>query len=470
MFDLNTFVVVVTVAGFGVFLRLSVAWKVLAAFFVMSQCFDLLPQIVFGILVWDVGAIMLLIAAAQLVFAKPSEPKVRAVSATVVWGFFIWLLICLVYSLVVYGYPTMNTLKSSRQMILGYLSIFIFLRFFRVDKDALSKLLKWLYIVTYVLLIVVIVQRVINIQLLHGLSGDYNGTVRYIPTFLPISLFYLWVIFSKYLQGEGFKIHEWAYGGMVLIVVALTYTRGIYLAVLIALTIMFLLLQLHQRLKLTSLIFFFVIASLGVAVLIAAGGGERILTRAMSGFNIVLDSHDSGSKGDADTFTGRLLLVKERIALVSEHNPIVGFGFLHEGDVPDDLRKKIKIGGAISTADMLQKYAQGYHYVWALYSADIGWGNIVVNTGLVGLFLFLLFVATFLLSYKKLKNVLPPFSHYRLAFYLQTLVLLLTMFTGSMFTTNVQIPAFMIAGYLYCSAKRRDEANQPPESELTKGE
>jgi len=469
VFDLNIYIMAAALAGIFVFLRLAVAWKVLAAFIVMTQCFDLLPQIVYGRLVWDAGAIMLLVAAAQLMFMRPKEPKIRALSARVLWVFIIWMGICLVYSLMVYGYPTMNTLKSSRQMILGYLSIFIFLRLFRVDKQALSTLLKWLYVITYVLLIVVLVQHVIHIQLLQGLSSDYDGTVRYLPIFLPVSLFYLWTMLSRFFQGIGLKLHEWVYVGMVVIVVALTYTRGIYLAVLMALSIMFFLLQVRQRLKLASVVFFFVLASFGIAVLIAAGGGDRILGRAMSGFDIVLDSHESGSNGNVDTFTGRLLLVKERIALVSEQNPFVGFGFLHEEDVPESLRNKIKFGGAINTPEMQKKYAEGYHYVWALYSADIGWGNIVVNTGFVGLFLFLLFAVTFLFSYKQSKMDRPPLSHYRLAFFLQTIVLLITMFNGSTFTTNVQIPALMIAGYLYTTAKLRLEARQLADANFSKG-
>lgn len=469
MFDLNIFVVVTALAALGVFLSLGVEWKVLLAFIVMSRSFDLLPEIVFGIAMWDVGAIMLLIAAVQLMLVKPSEPKVRAISVTVLWVFIIWMIICLVYSLMVYGYPIMNTLKSSRQMILGYVSIFIFLRLFRIDKKALLLLLKRLYFITYILLIVTIIQHLINIQILSGLSGDFNGAIRYLPIFLSTSLFFMWTIFSKYFHGEGLKFHEWVYGGLVVSVTALTYTRGIYLAVLISLVTMIFLLLLHGRIKLTSVVLFFVIASLGSVLVIAGGWADRILGRAMSGFDIVLNGDDAGSKGSSNTFTGRLLLVKERIALVSEHNPVVGFGFLHEGDVPESLRKKIKIGGAISTEDMLKKYAQGYHYVWALYSADIGWGNIAVNTGFVGLFLFLLFVATFLLSYKKSKMDSPPLSHYRIAFFLQTLVLLLTMFNGSTFTTNVQIPAFMVAGYLYCSAKRRNESDQSTDSGLSKG-
>jgi hypothetical protein len=63
----------------------------------------------------------------------------------------------------------------------------------------------------------------------------------------------------------------------------------------------------------------------------------------------------------------------------------------------------------------------------------------------------------------------PPLSHYRLAFFLQTLVLLITMFNGSTFTTNVQIPALMIAGYLYTTAKLRLEARQFADANLSKG-
>ena len=393
MFDLNAFVVVAALAGLLVFLRLSVVWKVLVAFILMTQSFDMIPTTVLGIAVWDVGAIMLFVAAVPLMFAQPKEAKVRAISIRVLWAFIFWMVICLGYSLMVYGYPVMNTLKWSRHIIFGYLSIFIFLRLFRTDKNALLLLLKRLYIITYILLIVVIIQYVINIPILLGLLSDFNGAMRYLPIFLPISLLFLWVSFSKYLQGEGLKLHEWVYGGLVVTVTALTYTRGIYIAALISLLSMVFLLLLHGRLKLTSVVFFFVIASLGLTVTIAGGWADRVLGRAMSGFGLVLDDNAKRSKDDVDTFNGRLMLVKERIALVSEKNPIVGFGFLHEEDVPQSLRSKIKIGGVIATPEMLAKYSQGSQYILGLYSADIAWGNIVVNTGFVGLFLFLLFVA-----------------------------------------------------------------------------
>lgn len=463
---MNVYVAAATLAGIFVFLRLGITWKVLAAFIVMSQGFDLLPPIVYGKLVWDAGAIMLLVAAAQLMFAKPKEPIINSASVTLLRIFVIWLIFSLVYSLVVYHYPAMNTLKTARQMIIGYLSVFIFLRLFRVDKNALPVFMKWLYILTYGLLIVTIIQYFIGHPLLQGLAIEYAGAIRYLPVFLPISLFYLWVILSKYFQGASIKLHEGLYGAMVLVVVATTYTRGIYIAVLVSFLALLLLLRFRGRLNATSVTLFVLLMSVGLAVMVAGGWGERAFGRAASGFNIILDQQEASSQGDVDTFSGRLQLVKERIGLVYGQNPVVGFGFLHEGNVPDSLRNSFKNGSVIYTPEMVKKYRYGHPYVLALYSADIGWANIVVNTGFVGFFLFILFVAAYLLGFKKLKNDGSLFPHYRVAFFVQTITLLILMFNGNTFTTNVQIPALMIAGYLYCSAKRRIEVTQLAQQDI----
>ena len=468
MFDFNIYVTVAALAGLLVFLRLAIAWKVLAAFIVMSQGFDLPPPIVYGILIWDIGAIMLFIAAAQLMFFRPKEPGIRSIPVTVLWIFIAWLVFCLAYSLLIYGYPTMNTLKSSRQMILGYLSIFVFLRLFRVDKNALSVFIKWLYILTYALLIVAIIQFFVGTQILQGLVIEYRGAIRYLPVFLPISLFYLWAMLSKYFQGGRMKIHELIYGVLVLVVVAITYTRGIYFAVLASFFVLLFLLQLRGQLRVMSTAIFLALVLVSGTVVIAGGWADRVMERAVSALEVVWGGRGSSSATDVDTFSGRRLLVKERTALVSEHNPIVGYGFLHESDVPESLRQRFRYGSVIYSPDMKEKYRFGYPYVLALYSADIGWANVMINTGFVGSALFLLFVGVFLLSYSRSYKINSTLSHYRTAFFVQTVTLLLLMFNGNTFTSNVQIPAFMIAGYLYCSASRRIEVDQPVDSNLLK--
>lgn len=453
MRDFNIYVTLAALAGILVFFLLPVAWKALIAFIVMSQGFDLLPQIVYGYLVWDVGAIMFLAAAIQLAFLRVKEPQVRTFSVTILQIFILWLVFSLVYSLWVYGYPPMNTMKTSRHMIVGYLSVFIFLRLFQTDKKALPVFIKWAYVFTYILMILAVIQFTLGIRIFYGLVTEYKGAVRYLPAFLPICLFYLWAILSKWFRGAGIKRHEFVYGVLVFLLVATTYTRGIYVAVLISLVAMLFILQLRGRLKPSSVIIFGAIALLSLAVVIGSGVADRVIGRATSAIDVLVSKRGPGS--DVDTFTGRLRLVKERMALVSEHNPFVGFGFLHEGDVSPSLRSRFKYGSVIYTPQMKEKYAVGHPYVAALYSADIGWANIVVSSGFVGLGLFLLFMLAFIFSYKNENRIDPACLDYRVAFFIQTITLLLLMFNGNTFTNNVHIPAFMIGGYLYCNTKKR---------------
>lgn len=459
MFNFNVYVLVAALAGVLVFLLLPIAWKVLTSFIVMSQGFDLLPQIVYGYLVWDVGAAMLLAAAIQLAFKRGSEPKLRAVSLTVLRIFIVWLILTLAYSVLVYGYPLVNSLKTSRHMIIGYLSIFIFLRLFQTDKKALTLFTKWLYILTYVLLILAVLQFISGTRIFYGLIIEYKGAVRYLPVFLPICLFYLWVILSKWFRGTIVKSHELVYGVLVFIVVATTYTRGIYLAGLISFIIMLFILEVRGRLKPSSAIVFAALMLVSVAAVIGSGVADRVIGRATSALDVLMAKR--GTESDVDTFTGRLRLVEERMILVSDHNPFVGFGFLHEEDVSPSLRSRFRYGSVIYTPAMKEKYAGGHPYVLALYSADIGWANIVVNSGFVGSGLLLLFIVTLILSYKKENKIDPTFSNYRVAFFVETITLLLLMFNGNTFTNNVHIPAFMIGGYLYCNAKKRMEVDNP---------
>lgn len=464
MFGFNIYVAIATLTGLALFLSLKVKWKVIVAFFVMTQCFDLMPQIIYGHLTWDVGAIMLLIAAAQLMLMITKPPKIHGTSITILLIFIVWLLFCLAYSLFIYHYPWTNTLKSSRQMIIGYLSVFIFLRLFRVDETALSTILQWFYRITFALLIVAMIQYLIGRPILHGLVVEYVGAVRYVPVFLPIVFFFLWAIVSKYLENGRIKLHQIVYGGMAIAVTATTYTRGIYIAALVTFIVLLFLLQMQRRLKAPPSIAIIVLILSGVTILTIGGWADRVVGRASSGFSILLNERSDQSTHsavDVNTFSGRLQLLRERIAFVAEQNPLIGFGFLHEGDVPKSLRSQFRYGSVVYSPDMVEKYKYGHPYVLALYSADIGWSNIVINSGFVGALLFALFVFSFLVSFRKNKNNTLPLLHYQTAFYLQTIMLLILMFNGNTFTTNVQIPALMIAGYLFCSARMRSDARQP---------
>ena len=314
--------------------------------------------------------------------------------------------------------------------------------------------MKWLYIITFSLLIVAIIQYITGRPLLFGLHREYGSITRYLPIFLPISLLYLWYILSRYFAAEPVKKHEFMYAGMVVFVTAITYTRGIYIAVLFSFLTMLFLLFKRGKVKVNTATIFIVVLTMGITVLMAGGWADRVINRAASGIEILFSGKVVSSKIDEDTYSGRWMLLKERFELVSEHNPIIGYGFIHEDNIPKKLRNSLKYGSVINTPEMVRKYKYGHPYVLALFSADIGWANIVLATGFIGFLIFLIFIGSFLLSYREKQIDDARLYHFHLAFYLQTITLLLLMFNGNTFTNQLQIPGLMIAGYLYCSSRR----------------
>jgi O-antigen ligase len=83
----------------------------------------------------------------------------------------------------------------------------------------------------------------------------------------------------------------------------------------------------------------------------------------------------------------------------------------------------------------------------------------VVNTGILGLFIFILILGSIASNYYSNRKMIDSSAyHFRLAFYLQTITLALLMFNGNTFIVLVQIPALMLAGYSY-SNKLRDESH-----------
>ena len=181
--------------------------------------------------IWDFGALLLLGAGGKLFFRSSAAPSPFPSYSIVLSLFLGWMVIVLICSLVLYDYPIGYTLKASRQMFIGFSSFFIFRRLFAVDDEALPFLLRALYATTFVFLVVAIIQYAIGICLLQGLVRDYVGTIRYVPVFLPFCLFHLWHILSNQLTARHVAWHEYIYVGLVAVVTALTFTRGIYLTV-----------------------------------------------------------------------------------------------------------------------------------------------------------------------------------------------------------------------------------------------
>ncbi len=443
--------------GLTVFLVLKPRFKVLIALIVMTQGFGIVPERLYGIHIWDFGAVLLLIAALQLMFKQATWTIKKPAFVVVLQLFIVWLVVCFMYSIWIYDYPILDTFKVSRRMIIGYFAVFVFIRLFAVDNQAFDSLMKWLYIITFLLMIITIAQYIFKAPLLHGYRKEYGEAIRFIPSFMPFSLMFLWYILSKYFAVASLKKHEYVYAAMVVFVVANTYTRGIYLAVLFTFLAMLFLLFKSGKLKVNATIGFLVVSTMAITILTASGSMDRVLGRAASGIEILFSENVEKTEIDVDTFTGRLMLVKERFELVADKNPVIGFGFIHEENKSKKLEKSLVYGSIVRTPDQSEKYKYGSPHVLALYSVDIGWGNIVVATGLVGFIIYMIFIVMFLISYRSLVTQETRLYHFQLAFYLQTLVLLLLMFNGSTFTYQVQVPSLMIAGYFYSRNLRRNE-------------
>jgi hypothetical protein len=443
--------VVATVFLFFIFLRPR--YKVFLAFFVMTACFDLAPRQLFKTEIWDVGAILLLISGLHLIFVKAAAKPIRASYLTILMVFTGWLILCAIWSIVIFNYPVLATIKVSRQMIIGYISIFILLRLFRVDPTAFDFLNKTFYCMTFFLLIACIAQYLLNRPILFSLTSKYVGAVRALPIFLPFCLLSLWFIMSKYLSGIKVKYHEMAYGFMTIVVTAITYTRGIYFAVMIIFLSMLLLLTIHKKLAPRKALVFSVLSIICISTLVASGGMNRVVGRTINAFELVTtirNENNTTTRINQDTFSGRLALMRERFELVYGYNPLFGYGFLHEENVPRTLRNALRYGSVVDTEEYRKKYQRGHPYVLALHSVDIGWGDMVLNSGFIGLLLFVVFVCVYTFSFLT-QNRLWRSKRYnlRMALFLQSAALVIVMFNGNPYIEFIQIPGFMIAGYAF---------------------
>lgn len=443
--------------GLIAFGMLSPRIKVLIAFFVMTLCFDLVPRILFKIDVWDVGAILLLIAWFQLALLKPKVSTSTIGYVVVLRVILGWMTLCLLWSVLIYEYPVLNSLKASRQMIIGVFSFFVLKELFTVDEGAYGFFMKALYAATFALLPICLVQFVLHKPLLFGLYREYGDVTRSLPVFLPLVLLYVWIIVSKVVTAARISMHELLYAGMAVAVTVLTFTRGIYLSVLFVFSVMLFTLALKKspvNIKLNFIVvpIFFILFMLCGVGLYFSGYADKVIERFTSAVELVLGQTAKTNTNNEDTFTGRLGIAKERFMLVFAHNPVIGYGFMHEDDVPRALRARLEYGSVIYTPEYVERYKAGYPYVLALHSADIGWADIMVNTGFVGLALWLVLCAVFIANfYTTARRTPAAYYHARLAHFLQIVVGILLMFESNTFVNLVHIPAFMLAGYWYCA-------------------
>ena len=394
---------------------------------------------------------------------RKKNVSVKSESYVIILKFFIaWLVICFLWSVLVLSYPFIDTVQVSRQLIIGYFTFFIFVRLFCVDIKALSFWLNSLYVITFILLLIAVLQSIFNVQVLYGLYRGYDGATRYLPSFLAICFFFFWIICARLLSAQKVSKHALVYLIMVLLVMAATYTRGIYLSFFVVFMLLMILLIKDNKLRIKSTLPFIGAFILLFSVVLVTGAADKMFSRLLSGLNIISStSAQVTNKDDADTFTGRLLLVKERFVLVIEHNAVLGYGFLHESNVPKEMTKNFKYGSSNNTPKYLEMYKWGLPYVLNLYSVDIGWADIVLKTGYIGLLLFITFLIVFYINYFKKRLADSPDYYLKLGAYLQLVMLFMLMFNGNTFISSVQVQMIFMAIYAFVNKFPREKEFKP---------
>lgn len=442
------------IPALALFIFLQPKYKVLISFFLMMQCFDVVPTIMLGMYVWDYGAILMLITAADVYIRRPLVAPAEHTYLTILRVLLVWLAICFLWSLAIYQYPLMHTIKNARYMLLGYGMTLVFIRLFSVQPDSFEFLMKWFYRLTFLLMPVVALQYVLRRPLLFGLVTDYEGSVRALPVFLPLCLLNFWIISTKILSSERLAVHEWIYALLVLVTVALTYTRGIYAAFILTSGLLVWAMSRNRSLKFTSLLGAILAGTALIGVLFVSGLAQKVGGRAASGIELLSSGKSSKSSMDNyDTFNGRLGLAGERFSMVWSHNPLVGYGFIHEDDVPPELRHSLHygtvLGGTAADPTAYAKYAAFTDYnMLGLYSSDIAWADIVISTGFVGAFLLIAFVMAFAVEqYVDRNSAHPSGRAVKTGLYLEIMMLFILTFDGNSFYYAVHIPAFLFAGY-----------------------
>jgi len=337
-------------------------------------------------------------------------------------------------------------------MICGYLMIVVFIRLFCVDPESPIFLLTWLYRITFALMPLILLQDVLQRPLLNGLYREYEGTLRSVPIIMPLCFLNMWIVLAKLLSSQRVAWHERIYFVLSLATIGMSFTRGVYVAAVLTALFMVITMARDRTLTSTSTLKIGGVAVVLLPVLMLTSTGQLIGGRAINALQLLTNNSPLPKRSD-DNFHGRIGLLAERISLAISHNPLVGFGFIHEDDVPEALRSQLRYGTALTgTAADPTVYTRSYEYtdkyVLGLYTADIAWADIVIATGLVGVVLVIaLFISLSLDYYRHPRDKDPVSYPIRLGCLMQFATMFVLMVDGDNFFGTVHIPMFLLATY-----------------------
>ncbi|MCP5063412.1 MAG: hypothetical protein GY936_13250 [Ignavibacteriae bacterium] len=420
----------------------------LFSFAAMNSFFNLIPVRLFPSAfvnkTWDLGFIFMILFGGSLLVKRYTKMNYLPFYIKV---FSIYLIICVIsfiLTIIKYPLPFIDAFRTFRYH-LGYFFFLFLLQYFLQAKDggkALNKLLKSLYIISFILLLIYNIQFVIQKPLFLGYNLKQTTTygasfLRSIPNFLFICYFFLWFNLSAwFLNKQLFPLAKF-YMPLCVGGVLFSFTRGIYLTVFVILILIIFMLLNSRRYNPKKILIVSILGVVFFSTAYAAGVLKPFLSRASTISQDTLSSTKEGS------FWYRIGLVEDRIRLIKDENPLLGLGFVHN-----------KYGSRFG------KYRGNYDESIkgpALGCADIAWGNIIFQTGWLGFSSFALFVIS-LIYYaviklrKKISTiVITEIFLIEFAAVVELLRMTIQAFNSSTITSNTQNPSLMfaIAGFAY---------------------
>ena len=403
------------------------------SFVIMTNFFDLLPRKFFNVDAWDIGISLLFVLflfrykEGNISFIKEVIAKNNKAYIKMLLIFVAFTLIVFFYSVVVNKYPLLETIQASRQIILGYFLYFIYLRIYSNER-CIQSTSRFLYFSSYLLLMLLIIQYLTKEQIFYGYFRFQGDEIRSIPIFLPICFLFLWEIFQRFLSGARLRLHESIYAVLLFTSTLLTFTRGIYFSLFLTLLFIFVYSKVRGEIKIVKIVPRIFLVTGIIIIFLTSGYGEKYYELSKTGIEDIFWTSTSTGGG---TFGFRMAILEERALLVLDHNPVLGYGFLHEQSA--------------------KKYAPFTIGTWneddrglSFKSADIAWANIIIYLGYTGLAIFILFWLFFVFDFlKRYKNI----GSFQAALFFQMFFLFLLMWNGSAFTEFLQIPMISLAWY-----------------------
>jgi len=357
----------------------------LFSFAAMDAFFNLIPRQLFADTfinkIWDLGFFSMLVFGSPLLLHKYKKMDNIPFYLKVFSLFLIVSIISFVLTIIKYPFPLVDTIRSFRHR-LGYLLIPFLLQYLLQAKDgekALESLLNVLYIISFILLILYNIQFIIQKSLFLGYSSTQATSygvsyLRSIPNFLFICYLFLWFNLASLLLNKKLFPYGKLYIFLCLSATLFTFTRGIYLSVLTIIAIIIFLTLYSKKYNTTNIIISILFVGFLSFFVFSSGYLKPFLDRALT------IRQAASLSQQKSTMLYRVELVEDRIKLIAKENPLLGLGFVHN-------KYGYKFGTYRGNFD---KNIGGP----GLGCADIAWGNIIYQTGWLGVGCFSLFIIT----------------------------------------------------------------------------